>query len=214
MRPVSGTLSLGADRRSSFLPPKFSINLWTETGPRSLVIVMSNTPTSESLVRRAIGGDVEAFGLLHDRTVRLVRAVAADAGSDAADDVTHDTFLRAYRALKTLRDPDRFAQWLVGIARLVVREHRRSSHFEALSDQIPAPAAADAGANDDAEELLLLVARLPEEERLAVRFFFLNERGIEETARLLNRSRSGTYAVLQRAKVRLAGWLQECEVER
>ena len=53
-----------------------------------------------------------------------------------------------------------------------------------------------------------------EEERLAVRFFFLNERSIEETASLLNRSRSGTYAVLQRAKLRLARWLEECGVSR
>jgi DNA-directed RNA polymerase specialized sigma24 family protein len=114
---------------------------------------MNDQLTNNDLVRRAIAGDIAAFGSLYDRTVRLVRAVAADAGRDAADDVTHDTFLR-------------------------------------------------------------VVARLPEEERLAVRFFFLNERSIEETASLLNRSRSGTYAVLHRAKVRLARWLEECGVSR
>jgi RNA polymerase sigma-70 factor (ECF subfamily) len=141
-----------------------------------------------------------------------VRAVAADAGRDGADDVTHDTFLRAYRTLKTLRDPPRFAAWLVGIARLVVLEHRRAHHFEPLLELIPAPASTEGDASDDAEELLRLVAKLPEEERLAVRFFFLNERSIEETARLLNRSRSGTYALLQRAKLRLARWLEECGV--
>lgn len=175
---------------------------------------MSDQPTNDDLVRRAIAGDIAAFGSLYDRTVRLVRAVAADAGPDAADDVTHDTFLRAYHALKTLRDPARFAPWLVGIARLVVLERRRARRFDPLPEQTPAPASTEADASDDAEELLRVVARLPEEERLAVRFFFLNERGIEETARLLNRSRSGTYAVLQRAKVRLARWLEECGVSR
>ena len=175
---------------------------------------MSDQPTNDDLVRRAIAGDIAAFGLLYDRTVRLVRAVAADAGADAAEDVTHDTFLRAYRTLKTLRNPDRFAPWLVGIARLVVLERRRARRFDPLPEQTPAPASTGADSNDDAEELLCLVARLPEEERLAVRFFFLNERSIEETARLLNRSRSGAYAVLQRAKARLAGWLQECGVSR
>ena len=175
---------------------------------------MSDQPTNDDLVRRATAGDIVAFGLLYDRTVRLVRAVAADAGADAAEDVTHDTFLRAYRTLKTLRNPDRFAPWLVGIARLVVLERRRARRVDALPDQTPAPDSTGADSNDDAEELLRLVARLPEEERLAVRFFFLNERSIEETARLLNRSRSGAYAVLQRAKARLAGWLQECGVSR
>jgi len=58
---------------------------------------MSDQPTIDDLVRRSIAGDVPAFGTLYDRTVRLVRPVAADAGPDAAADVTHDTFLRAYR---------------------------------------------------------------------------------------------------------------------
>jgi RNA polymerase sigma-70 factor (ECF subfamily) len=175
---------------------------------------MRDEPTNDDLVRRAIAGDIAAFGTLYDRTVRLVRAVAADAGPDAADDVTHDTFLRAYRTLKTLRDPQRVTPWLVGIARLVVLEHRRVRRFDPLPEQTPALASSDLDTSDDAAELLRLVARLPEEERLAVRFFFLSERSIEETARLLNRSRSGAYAVLQRAKVRLARWLEECGVTR
>jgi RNA polymerase sigma-70 factor (ECF subfamily) len=174
---------------------------------------MSDQPTNDDLVRRAVAGDVLAFGARYDRTVRLVRAVAADAGPDA-DDVTHDTFLRAYRSLNTLRDPARFASWLVGIARLVVSERRRARRFNPLPEQIPERTLTDAGTDDDAQELLRLVARRPEEERLAVRFYFLNERSIEETSRLLNRSRSGTYVVLQRAKARLAQWLQECGVSR
>src|SRR6516225_1429071 len=175
---------------------------------------MSDQPTNDDLVRRAIAGDTAAFGTLYDRTVRLVRAVAADAGPGAADDVTHDTFLRAYRSLNTLHDPARFAPWLVSIARLVVLERRRARRFDPLPEQTTAATVTDADSLDDARELLRLVAKLPEEERLAVRFFFLNERSIEETARLLDRSRSGTYAVLQRAKARLAQWLLECQVSR
>ena len=175
---------------------------------------MSDQPTDDELVRRARAGDIPAFGTLYDRTVRLVRAVAADAGTDAAEDVAHDAFLRAYRTLHTLSDPARFAPWLVGIARRVVLERRRARRFDPLPEQTPAPAVADAEALEDAQELLRLVAELPEEERLAVRFFFLNERSIDETARLLDRSRSGTYAVLGRAKARLARWLLECGVSR
>jgi len=175
---------------------------------------MADEATNDELVRRATAGDIAAFGTLYDRTVRLVRAVAADAGPDAAEDVTHDTFLRAFRTLKTLRDPARFAPWLVGIARLVVLERRRARRFDPLPAQTPAQSTVDVEALDDAQELLRLVAKLPEEERLAIRFFFLNERSIDETARLLDRSRSGTYAILQRAKGRLAQWLLQCGVTR
>jgi RNA polymerase sigma-70 factor, ECF subfamily len=175
---------------------------------------MADQPTNDELVKRATAGDIPAFGTLYDRTVRLVRAVAADAGPDDAEDVTHDTFLRAFRTLNTLRNPARFAPWLVGIARLVVLERRRDRRFDALPEQMPAQSVIDTEALDDSQELLRLVAELPEEERLAVRFFFLSERSIDETARLLNRSRSGTYAVLQRAKARLARWLLQCGVTR
>ena len=149
---------------------------------RSLVILMSDQPAKDELVRRAIAGDIPAFGLLYDRTVRLVRAVAADAGPDA-DDVTHEAFLRAFRMLGTLREPGRFGPWLVGIARLVVREHRRARRFDRLPDQLPTPDPAEVGNDDDIRELLRLVARLPEEDRLAVRFFFLNERSITARGR-------------------------------
>jgi RNA polymerase sigma-70 factor (ECF subfamily) len=175
---------------------------------------MTDLPTNDELVRRAMAGDIPAFGTLYDRTVRLVRAVAADAGLDAAEDVTHDAFLRAYRTLYTLRDPARFAPWLIGIARRVVLERRRARRFDPLPDQMPAPAALDADATEDTRELLRLVAELPEDERLAVRFYFLNERSIDETARLLDRSRSGTYVILNRAKARLARWLVNCGVSR
>jgi RNA polymerase sigma-70 factor (ECF subfamily) len=175
---------------------------------------MSEQPTNDVLVRRAIGGDISAFGTLYDRTVRLVRAVAADAGPDAAEDVTHDVFLRAYRTLHTLSDPARFGAWLVGIARRVVLERRRARRFDPLPEHLPAVSVRDSDALEDAQEVLRLVAELPEEERLAIRFFFLNERSIDETARLLDRSRSGTYAVLKRARARLARWLTECGVSR
>ena len=173
---------------------------------------MNDSPTGSDLVRRAQRGDTAAFGLLYDQTVRLVRAVAADAGLDQADDVTHDTYLRAYRNLATLQDPSRFAAWLVGIARLIVRERRRSRRFEPLMVDVPARFQHDATDPDDLAELLAAVDRLPSEERLAIRFFFLNEQSIDATARLLDRSRSGTYALLRSAKLKLARWLTECGV--
>lgn len=188
--------------------------LWRNGPLRSLVGVMTEQPNDEELVRRARGGDVQAFGVLYDRTVRLVRAVAADAGPNLAEDVTHDAFLRAYRNLPSLRDPAKFSVWLIGIARMIVRERKRARRFEPLSVDTPQAFTNAEKIDDDTEELLLLVARLPEEERLAIRFYFLNERSIDETSKLLDRSKSGTYAVLQRAKARLAAWLRECGVSR
>src|SRR5262245_11016605 len=138
------------------------------------------------LVARTLAGDCESFGPLYDRYARLVRAVAFGVGRDlaATADLTQECFLRAFHRLSTLRVPERFGPWIVGIARQVAREHRRRRREQLLGDTVPAlvsdPAAA-AGAADEIEQLLRLVCRLPEPERLAVHFFYLNERNAAET---------------------------------
>jgi RNA polymerase sigma-70 factor (ECF subfamily) len=172
----------------------------------------SDLPEADAeLVARSLAGDREAFARLYDRYARVARATAHAVGRDpaAAEDVTQEAFLRAFRRLATLREPARFGPWLVGIARQVAREHRRCRRPEPLRPA-DAPAAGPEAAADDADEaghVLRLVARLPERERLAVHFFFLTGRDAADTAGLLNLSRSGTYALLKRALGRLAGWL-------
>ncbi|MBP3956812.1 sigma-70 family RNA polymerase sigma factor [Gemmata sp. G18] len=167
-------------------------------------------PTDAELVRRTVAGDRDAFARLYDRYARLVRAIAGDAGPDRAEDVTHDVFLRAYRSITALRDADRFAPWLVGIARRVVQETRRRPVREPLSSDVADGRPPAEHSIDDADErahVLALVSRLPEEERRAVQFFFLSGRDGTETARLLGRSRSGTYALINRAVGILARWM-------
>jgi RNA polymerase sigma-70 factor, ECF subfamily len=164
------------------------------------------------LVAETLAGDREAFGQLYDRYARLVRAVALDASSETAavQDFTQECFLRAFKQLPTLQAPGRFKAWVVGIARQLVRERRRRRRLELLGDTVPAVTADATPLIDDADEVenvLRLVRQLPEQERLAVHLFYLSERDANETARLLNLSRSGTYALLKRACNRLARWL-------
>src|SRR5579884_632263 len=141
------------------------------------------------LVAQTLAGDCEAFGRLYDRYARLVRAVTFDASRDPAtvQDLTQESFLRAFRRLPTLREQERFGPWVVGIARQIVREHCRRRWPEPLheaSPEAPDDSTTSADAADEVEHLLRLVGQLPEQERLAVRLFFLNERDANETARL------------------------------
>jgi RNA polymerase sigma-70 factor, ECF subfamily len=174
-------------------------------------------PEDDRLVSRTLDGDREAFAVLFDRYARLVRAIAWDAGHDwaAVQDLTQECFLRAYRQLARLRKPEHFRYWLTGIARQLVRESRRRPPHHPLEDE-PAAGEADRVPLDDSDEIehvLGLVARLPEQERLAVRCFFLSGRNIADTAQFLDLSRSGAYEVIKRACARLARWLGVCEPE-
>lgn len=171
---------------------------------------MTADPPDAELVHRTLAGDRDAFACLYDRYARLVRAVAVDAGAACAEDVTQEVFLRAYRTLGSLRAPERFAPWLVGIARRAVQEARRRAPAAPLPAALPDGRTVDETETDDGDEvahLLALVARLPEEQRQAVRLFFLAGRDAAETAQLLNRSRSGTYALIRSAVGTLARWM-------
>ncbi len=75
-------------------------------------------PDEEALVARARGGDDVAFRALfesHHRTVyRFVYTMTADHAR--TEDVVQDTFVAAYRGLRTWRGHARLTTWLYAIA--------------------------------------------------------------------------------------------------
>lgn len=95
---------------------------------------------SEDLVARARAGDQEAFRLLFVRFSRPVFQFIYQLVSqrDLADELTQETFVRAYRKLNQLRDDSRFSTWLFGIGHNVAREFLRSNQrqIESLSEEI------------------------------------------------------------------------------
>lgn len=173
-----------------------------------------------TLVKGALDGDKAAFVELYDRRAPLIRAICFDATheSHSAADLTQEVFLRAYRRLGRLRDPDRFAAWLAGIARQVCREWRRKRGRERKAMNTLAAAADRAGASPPGlpdERILVLrkaIASLPEKERLALHAFYLQERNAEQARALLGLSRSGLYRVLSCARRRLERLLRMREV--
>jgi RNA polymerase sigma factor (sigma-70 family) len=77
-------------------------------------------------------GAHQAFARIYDRHAPVVRALCRTKASEAAaDDLLQETFLRAFRLLERVDDPSGLRSWLYAIARLVCREHARSSRREA-----------------------------------------------------------------------------------
>jgi RNA polymerase sigma factor (sigma-70 family) len=173
-----------------------------------------NPPTDVELVTATLAGDREAFGQLYDRYVRIVRAVVAGTSGDwpGAEDMTQECFLRAYRKLRALREPDRFGAWVVGIARQVGRERRRTLRRDRHEFQDAQPLNIVSGPNaepsvddrDEFEHVQRSLNQCDERERIAIHAFYLEHHGGSRAAELLGLSRSGFYALLQRAITRLA----------
>ena len=84
--------------------------------------------SSADLVTRVHQGDSEAFRLIFERYSRPVISFIFDMVNDRglAEDLTQETFVRAYRNLRTMRAETKLSTWLFGIARNVARESLRA----------------------------------------------------------------------------------------
>ena len=84
--------------------------------------------SSADLVARACEGDQEAFRLIFERYSRpLISFVYDQVGNrELAEELTQETFVRAYRGLHTLRAETKLSTWLFGIAKNVARESLRA----------------------------------------------------------------------------------------
>lgn len=91
-------------------------------------------PPDESveLIRRARAGDDAAFGRifeLHARFVyKFIYAMLGESG--AAEELTQETFLAAYKSISNLRGEAKLRTWLCAIAKNLVYKFLRSRHKE------------------------------------------------------------------------------------
>lgn len=77
-------------------------------------------------------GDREAFRVLIERYEGMVFDLAhqyADS-PEAAEDLAQDAFMRAYRRIGDLKNPDRFSSWLYGIALNRCRDYAKNVRRE------------------------------------------------------------------------------------
>lgn len=173
--------------------------------------------TDGTLVLGVLNGDRAAFAELYDRWARLIRAVCFGTTHDldAAEDLAQEVFLRALHKLARLRDPQRFAPWLTGIARQVCREWRRGRvrdrRRKGLSDDLR-PVAPGNPSDDRLTFLRGALGRLPERERFSLQAFYLQGLNAEQARSALGLSQSTFYRVLASARGRLRKLLSQQEV--
>lgn len=88
--------------------------------------------SSENLIAHARRGDDEAFRLIFERYSRPIISFIYDmvGQRELAEELTQETFVRAYKNLTGLRDESKLSTWLFGIAKNVARESIRSRYRE------------------------------------------------------------------------------------
>ena len=163
------------------------------------------------LIKRTLAGDETAFGFLVDKYKGAIHALAYRKLGDfhIAEEITQDTFLKAYQKLGTLKDPARFSGWIYVIAarRCISWQRRHRLPTQSLddvgSDQMNALAwekYADAQKREEVHEAL---KSLPESERTVLTLHYLGGLTYEEIARFIGASQVTIRNRLYRARCRL-----------
>ncbi len=132
------------------------------------------TAKHHSLADRARNGDLDAFEeLMHARIDAIYRLSYAIVGDEAdARDSTQETFIAAWRRIRSLRDAHRFDAWLqriaVNSARMTLRSRGRRRVREIPSGDVAGLAAVSdrvKPARTDADLLGAALDRLPVDQR-------------------------------------------------
>lgn len=173
------------------------------------------------LVRRVLDGDTEAFGgLLARHRERGLRFAAAMLGDVAeAEDAVQDAFVRAYRSLRTCREPERFGAWflriLVNRCRTRGAMRRRGERVFVYDDAAMERAAArPAGDPGWREEIDRALARLDGLQREAFLLKHVEGLEYEEMARLTGARIPALKMRVKRACDHLRVLLQEVDDAR
>ena len=174
------------------------------------------------LIHAVLSGDDSAFDILVEKYQKSVHALAWRKIGDFhyAEDITQDTFLRAYQNLSTLKNPSSFPGWLRAITnRLCKNWQQRKSKIEesmqSLEDTPMEEMAESAYARYEVEQreteatehrfeiVNKLLEKLSEGEQIVMTLYYLDEMPAEEIGKFLGVSTQAVWTRLHRARKRL-----------
>lgn len=167
----------------------------------------------------AADGDTEAMKQIYCSYADVLTAVCSRyvVDCEAVKDVLHDSFVKAFSSIAqfSYKQPGSLGAWL---KRIVVNEAlaflKKRSRIDAVS--LDADDSIDISADDapeveslEADELMMLIKRLPDGYRTILNLYAIEGRSHREIADLLGISPETSASQLHRAKLRLAKMIRE-----
>ena len=157
---------------------------------------MAKATVDPKLVERAQKGDRAAFSRLFNQYVRLIFSIIRHMvrNDDIAEDLTQDTFVKAWDGLPGLEEPKAFGGWLRTIATNVTRDYIRGKKdtepLEDNTDDDPPKQWAHSGPGPDAvveseetqDSVRDAILRLSEHQRIVVTMHHLEGKPVADIA--------------------------------
>ena len=172
----------------------------------------------KQLVQETLDGDPDSFDRLVEKYQGMVCGFAYNWTRNLADaqDITQETFLRAYEKLGQLRDPDKFPGWLHRIAINACRKWQRSvseetRSIDALENQRLCNELSYGGdipeerleAEKKRQAIENILNRLSDKVRLATTLFYIDDLSYREISNFLGVSIPTVKSRLHKARKKL-----------
>lgn len=174
----------------------------------------AKTPTSESLVARAKGGDRDAFAQLVTLNYDYIYRIAAKwtGRRSDAEDIAQEVCIRLATAIRSFDGRSAFSSWLYRVTLNMVRDSQRASFrrdrtVDALTLVHPED---DPGTQEDsaaAKELWMAVSALPNQQREAIMLVYGEEMTHAEASQIMGCKEATVSWHIHEAKKTLRGLL-------
>lgn len=158
----------------------------------------------ESLAALASKGDKNAFGTLiraHEACLYRIAKTVVHSDEDCADAI-QEAVLKAYRSIRSLREPKYFKTWLIRIlineCRTLLRKKKKTVPFAELQHT---PTESDDYGHI---EMIDIVNHLEEDLQVVVTLFYIEDLPLKEIAELLDQPVGTIKSRLYRARWTLA----------
>jgi len=166
-------------------------------------------------IEKVLLGDVNAFSYLVEKHKRLAYTFALKLikSPEDAEEIAHDGFVKAYQSLKDFRQESKFTTWLYKIIfNLSVSWLRKKRlEFNSIDDgkfntlNIAETENLFSSITNKEQSLMIrgAVDKLPDDERVVITLFYLNECAVRDITEITGFSESNVKVKLFRARKRL-----------
>ena len=169
------------------------------------------------IIARVLRGDRQAYAMLVDAYKSPIYNLAyrMTGSSDDADDLTQETFIRAYQYLWRYDMHRKFFTWLYTLALNLIRSHlRKKNKYNKSSEEVSALLLADKNHSPETElietqEISVYLLRLDYESRALLIMKFQQGLTFEEIAQITGKSLSAVKMRIYRGLEKLKELLKE-----
>ena len=169
------------------------------------------------IIKRIRSGETDAFRVLVRQYKNMVYGLALKMchSVEDAEDVTQDTFIKAYKSIAQFKGKSKFSTWLyqigyfTAINQLRKQKYAVAEHDEAVADE-PDEGVLNKLKTDDQRNLISRsLAYLKPDERAVITLFYLEEHSNDEIAEITKMSLSNVKVKIHRARKKLYGIMND-----